>query len=499
MLLELNFGPVPVQGRANPTGGENGDGSLVGTDNENTISDLTIFFYEAADGISAANNTPVAYSVFVDDNIIKNAANGYYVMVPVDVDADVRNAHHVIIAANFGDLTNLATLGAVRDYVKSGHSWRTADVPANCTYFAMANAGDSQIFKKAGTLNYAGQKWNYSHYGTARLERLAARVDLLYNSAQYDRTQQALKYSVNEYTEDWAWVYLKNAQLFNVPVNSSYLIKRTSRGSILGSWIYLGEETSADGIATNYVLDPKTRQKSTSLSLTETNQWYGNTAAGLVEYNYPSVFGAGSGNDIETLQKYYRTNAVNAGYERFFSIGYSEENVQNLNAMTAQYVTGFLIKAVYQPRNVYKDVDSSNEPVLNTAYRIGQSFWLVTAHSSFETEKFSRYYFSNSAAANKYADFLRQKDDDYVTVSAYTNGVCYYTVWLRHSSREERYPDIHQYCPMEFAVVRNNVYQVGLTFHGPGTISPRIDDPQSIRPEIYVREWYLREHGQIAM
>lgn len=45
MLLELNFDPISAEGRGdtNPTGGENGDGNLVGTANESEISDLTIF------------------------------------------------------------------------------------------------------------------------------------------------------------------------------------------------------------------------------------------------------------------------------------------------------------------------------------------------------------------------------------------------------------------------------------------------------------------------
>lgn len=501
MLLELNFDPISAEGRGdtNPTGGENGDGNLVGTANESEISDLTIFFYNDPDGISASSRTAIAYSVYVEKNIIKTGPNSYQVMVPLVTDADVHNGHHVIIAANLGDLTGLVTLGAVRDYIHSGHSWKAGDVPANCKNFAMANANDSQIFYNPGKYTYNGKTWKYNHRGTARLERLAARVDLLYNADQYDRASGTMKYNVYEYAEDWAWVYITNAQLFNVPVNSSFLIKRTSSGLNLGSWNYLGDETSTDGIATNYVLDPNTRNKRTGLDITTSNTWYGNSAANYVENNFGTIFKEGSANDIATLQIYYKSNAINDEYERYFPIGYTEENVQNTYTMTSQFVTGFLIRAIYQPKVVYGSVSADNEPVENSSYKRGQTFYLVTDYNSVISEKFNRYYFSNLSAANKYAEVLRHKRDDYVEVSVYTNAVCYYTVWLRHSARTERYPDIHEYCPMEYSVVRNNVYQVALTFHGPGTTRPRIDDPQSIRPYIYARQWLVNVHGQIAM
>ena len=54
-------------------------------------------------------------------------------------------------------------------------------------------------------------------------------------------------------------------------------------------------------------------------------------------------------------------------------------------------------------------------------------------------------------------------------ISKYVDGICYYTYWIKHANDG----DNTKVSPMEYAIVRNNIYQLNVTsVAGPGGVVP---------------------------
>lgn len=92
-------------------------------------------------------------------------------------------------------------------------------------------------------------------------------------------------------------------------------------------------------------------------------------------------------------------------------------------------------------------------------------------------------------------------------VSYYKGGECYYKFWIRHANNGN--PNVMGV--MEFAMVRNNVYQLEVTGVGalgdPLPFTPGKDDPDTpdeesevaINVKIYVKDWVLRTNSGIIL
>ena len=66
----------------------------------------------------------------------------------------------------------------------------------------------------------------------------------------------------------------------------------------------------------------------------------------------------------------------------------------------------------------------------------------------------------------------------------YEDGICYYTYWIRHADDG----DPTKISPMEYAIVRNNIYQLDVrSISGIGSVTP-IEDAQVIIT-VYVVDW----------
>lgn len=89
-------------------------------------------------------------------------------------------------------------------------------------------------------------------------------------------------------------------------------------------------------------------------------------------------------------------------------------------------------------------------------------------------------------------------------ISAYPDGKNYYKYWIRHSNNND--PDVMGV--MEFAIVRNNIYNLTVTkVSGMGESPFKPTDPENpdegqdhyISVEIYVKDWVVRENGDIEL
>ena len=89
-------------------------------------------------------------------------------------------------------------------------------------------------------------------------------------------------------------------------------------------------------------------------------------------------------------------------------------------------------------------------------------------------------------------------------VLPYEGGVCYYPYWIRHASNN--IPT--EMSVMEFAIVRNNIYDMtvtgisGLGLSGAEKPDPGKDDEDEkyyFNVEIYVKNWVVRSNSDIML
>lgn len=92
-------------------------------------------------------------------------------------------------------------------------------------------------------------------------------------------------------------------------------------------------------------------------------------------------------------------------------------------------------------------------------------------------------------------------------VLPYENGVCYYPYWIRHATNND--PKLMSV--MEFAIVRNNIYDLtvtgisGLGLSGAEKPNPGKDDEgdegdkHNFKVEIYVKNWVVRQNSDIVI
>src|SRR5574344_894382 len=109
--------------RSNPTGGENGDGSEAGINNENAIHSMALFFYkdESATSIESGNGLTTLIRVNIDESKIDQATNSMTAsMVAMSVKTLTLNIpYHIVVVANGNedDLSNILKLSDLQTYI----------------------------------------------------------------------------------------------------------------------------------------------------------------------------------------------------------------------------------------------------------------------------------------------------------------------------------------------------------------------------------------------
>lgn len=286
----------PTSTRANPMGGEEGNGREQGIENEDKIHDVNVFFYiEETDasgkglGMDSKDDTKIIKHIYYnldnandpdntklvtgeieDENPTDYQDKGYVTLrfeCTQDEMTQAKNTGIDFVAiANVGPIqyTEGMTLKQLRDlrlgYKKEGTgSWSstidayTADV-SKMDYFIMSTAyncysGVENEGQKYGYNKIAPSGKNYS--GSSTLQRLYARLDLWYNEemnavrAADNNNLIELKYSVvdkagdiikdaTDETKDFAMVYVTNVLPVNVMQDPSYLFKKVT--AVNASW-----------------------------------------------------------------------------------------------------------------------------------------------------------------------------------------------------------------------------------------------------------------------
>lgn len=431
-----------------PTPGEGGDGPQAGTVEESTVHDLNVFFFQGDDGINSSNaeNIDVECLFFDEDELQyygKNSESNYDAIYSVtkEVSAETKlqigQTYDVLVVANYGRNMSIVlernTLAELREI-----KYHAMSETGGVHHFLMSSAGPdvSKI-----TIEANNSKNNPSTV-TVNVERTVARVDyhLAYPEAQPYFTP---KNAPNDK------VKIIGATLVNKYNSQSYVFKRVTQNiniSPTSDVVYLGDEKgSSTEIASNYVVDPKTLNPPTDNIENEYDEIYFPTYTnwGGINWREPST------------EIFSKQNGVTYGF-----LDYTQENVVSAEVVSesrAQYCTGIVFKAQYTPNSFTEGT---------TFYWYANQFY-----PSLDDIKIDGITLTDNNC-KKYG------------VYKYENGICYYTYWIRHA--DDNNPDVIS--PMEYAIVRNNIYQLNVTsVNGIGSVEPTGDAQVIIT--VYVEDW----------
>ena len=504
--------------RSNPTGGETGDGQEKGQVNENEINSAVAFFYQGNNGVNSDGTTPImAVAAFKVGNYTEpgNGIDRTYTTIPQQVDLD-NGTYNVLVVANPGAdwwTGQLLTLADVRNHIQTT-AWTVSE--SGYSDFVMTSAADATL-----TLNSNPE--SDPAKTTVDVERMAARLDYKAD-APYNCTDPAYI---------GATVKITGAALVNNLTAGSYLLKRVAP-TVDGVPTYLGNETAdKNGVATNYVLDPWTTNKSKNL--------------------YGTWFNSGSSDPNWWTGYVQPGTSVSDGAETWQRIGYTLENITTADAAGSDYSTGVVFKATFNPVGIAK-------------YTVGETFFALGSHLFASMEDMMTYVYgadfsqfdakieacADWAAVKTFAaslldndpsgykSFLQEQDEaqdlaqvkvslkwsaymlskcgysaslngtykveldqnGIVTRSAlqsygvrtYENATCYYTWWVRHSNdNNDETKGI-----MEYAIVRNNIYKLTVnSIYSLGGDVPGEDE--NIILDVYVNDWLLLDPETLPM
>lgn len=529
--------------RANPNGGEQGDGSEAGQTYENAVSSAVAFlFAHNDDGVNAANPatvtvTPVRFS--------KVTGNGQtYTTVAQKVGDIDYGQYDVIVVANPGGDDWWSSVSTLKDLQKKimKTAW-TQNADGTYTDFLMASADDAVT-----PLNVTEDNTTEANAAktAVSVERVAARVDYK---------------ALNEYTctDDnykGATVEITGATIVNRLTAGSYLLKRVADDVGGTNLKYLGLETATgtDMLATNYVLDPWTALK-TQANLTGTPFTVEEQPAAASDLYDPKTYIPTRSDNPEDWADYCKAG-VDATEDDYLRVGYALENTTGKLETSLNYNTGIVFKAQFHPEDMTNYTDGQTfftyngviYPTLTdmmgqlngqeyfstyvgkkiaalkswddlkdfaasiTNDPTGYSTYLEEYANTHSAEAFNKsnelkweYYLSYKLGVSENSQDGPEINQNEINtrnvlfknsgekLRTYYKGQCYYIWWLRHSNDG----DDEKNGVMEYAVVRNNIYKVSV--NSIYSLGGDIPDNEGLDAQVYVNKWSMLPEETLPM
>lgn len=531
--LRLNIGNAGALATRSPQGGEHGDGREDGQPHENKVNNILVFYYNHSDGINAPGTIMVTKLAYIDhvpnpehkadadtdpDCEPDYHGNSYYQTIvklsPTQTNYYKYNTgDHYIVIINAGDF-DAATLDDVRNKIVT-QPWKgTGTNFTTYTDFVMSNEHESYYASGSGTKDDPNKI-------IVTIERVAARIDFAFDPTPgvTDQTTiriaaediPVLRYPANDTPKvggltKYGEVNLTHVRPFNVmqaketPLQGSFLIKRSAKPDKSGLKFLAPETAYAGGAIADFplVVEPTTWTKGSVDPAPTPGTWYGATyrtnvnAAYAADANYAVHHATGNDGFDDGL-------STDGGLS-YYVLDYANENTMRVDESLKEYATGYILRAVYVPLTVYEGV-WSGAPLTMTgitpvSYTAGTTFYRYRPLVK-EFDESQARYFTKEADATEYGRQQLEKTGVPYVIETYTNGVCYYPAYIRHDNAGGS-PNV---TPMEFGVVRNNIYRLKVTFSGPGYTTPEIQstEPLGIKPYIYTRPWYKVVHEEITI
>lgn len=251
---------------------------------------------------------------------------------------------------------------------------------------------------------------------SANVERLAARVDCHWDT---------------EYSVENDKVIITQAMLVNKYTGGTYAFKRVTNSTTDFTIDYLGAENVEGNRAANYVIDPKTLKQT-------------DIAADYQPY-FPTYNNWSATDDWKSLSTAVTSTHNDVTYSL---LDYTTENVvkaEDSENTCATYCTGIVFKAKYKPAGI-STTDGTFYRYNGTCYASLTDIKNVIGDQSISDNNLSQF-----------------------GITKYQGGNCYYTYWIKHAEDGND----TTVSPMEYAIVRNNIYQINVTgINDIGTVTP---------------------------
>lgn len=554
-----------------PSGGENGDGDLIGFDNENQIKSVTIVLYDGGDINNPGNVVASAYSSDVIDNS-DASLNQHHHQATVKFNTtnlEYEKPYNVLAIVN-ADVREKYPAGTSLPKDETFDQYKTDDGFVMSTHVEELQEGGSQVsFSKTNSEESPD-------VATVKVERFAARVD--YTGTK--NTFEVMAGSSNG-EEKIADVILNKVSLVNRAKHPIYIFKRVTVDNVYAnnSTVLLGDEhpvldnpgdhTSEAG--QNYVIDPTIKED--------------------IEKQFDNPFSSLETGNI-TEEEYKQLDNIINSEDEARVLGYMMENTMDKDDQLHGNTAGLIFQAIYTPVQLaaydtekdevvlkkiedldytkgttfykvynvlYKDLmDAEIECIgqregvsstiqstlmtlrknINNANELANLTWknLYEATNAFSksVDLGYRLYLqeqiqgkendesligNTSASELTWNAFSSAKIDnatwtqnelqvyttpnESTTITRYENGQCYYQYWIRHANNGN--PE--EMGIMEFATVRNNVYQIAVTgVDRLGLPHPfdDVDEPNEggdvyLQVTLYVKDWVIRNNGDITL
>lgn len=508
--LTIHTGTTGNVTRANPTGGEDGNGNEKGQDYENRVNNLTLFFYPATledGGVNRTENVDFTAKVYItnpDPNW--NMTDGdqpidkTFEVGPVKVNGlKMNQQYHVLAVANAGDQTSIASLDDLRSAtVRTVYTATTSEGTTSYSNFVMASEGDEDRMLE---ISYENSETNPAET-TINLERLVARVDYQAAAEGYPLSSSLVTPGLNpaqsSQTQD-VTASITRAFLVNTYNQGTYVLKRVAT-DIGGTPEYLGKETY-----NNYVIDPNTSKKTLASTYAS---WY--------DHYFPNLSDE-VGNDGMTEWEDWlivgdkvEDPDPNVENREWYRLGYPKENTSSVDAQGKYYSTGVVFEASYKgidgvvdgstffryKGTIYPTLEAAMKATYNEAYfqedQTFETFDVLTQYINSlpgnEDPAGYKDYLKTATVDNfgdgsewtwenykyKVLSFDKNEQDEYVIATAKTrealhdrgygtetflNGRGYYIYWIRHNGGDNS-TQFDETKPMAYGIVRNNVYKL---------------------------------------
>ncbi len=553
--LNISAGSANQVIKANPTGGEEGDGREEGVRNENVVSTITAFFFESADGkgINSDASTSIVARQSWPSSAFTYKGNTQYTTDPIEVlNLQVGHTYDVLVVTNveptFG--MEVKTLGELRNMRTSAiwqneRDWSSTEERSVYTKFVMASAdAGNKLF-----IHNANSSTNPATASQINVERLSARVDY---RAKGSEGQADGVYTVKDKktNAEIGKARILGAMLVNTlnTTAPSYLFKHVTKANedfTTGTIDYLGLETvtGTNNVATNYVLDPKSREGKYKTDFES-------------ETYYPHIGYA----NLDWSKKILTKSCVAGLEDDYICIGYPKENINRVG--TRAHTTGVVFQARFTPtgfaegdtyferngkifatleameqaydgtglswkyitghitddgKDIWDDVTTWEELRTEIIARIkvddpaGYRAWLVAKSKNKEgtlddaTKKNLRWdwyvtnflkYSVTEGKATVDVDasdgFTRNLLHQASGVATYKEGICYYTYWIKHANDQDPSNDLVKGKSegggvMEYAIVRNNIYKLRvMSISTPGGDIP---GDRTVNVNVLVENW----------
>lgn len=546
-FIQLSFGMADARGtRANPDGGEQGNGSEAGQTDENAVSNAVAFLFDGNVTVNGAATTPVTpvYFSTVTPKQTSSAqgVDAVYTTAPVHTTLE-NGTYNVIVVANPGDdkwwdQSANQTLGQVRDHIQKA-AWKEGD---NGTYSDFLMSLADEVTQKLVIKNNPEDDPATT---TVNVERMAARVDYIDGRQNMECTDPRYQ---------GATVEITGATIVNRLTAGSYLLKRVAYDVDGTGLEYLGSEMAQNTVATNYVLDPwtalKTQQNLTGTPFTIKGKPA--SAAGL--YAAETYIPTRSDNPEDWAG--YCKAGVDATKDNYLRVGYALENTTGKLETSLNYNTGIVFKAQFHPEGMTNYTDGQTfftyngviYPTLTdmmgqlngqeyfstyvgkkiaalkswddlkdfaasiTNDPTGYSTYLEEYADTHSAEAFNKsnelkweYYLSYKLGVSENSQDGPEINQNEINtrnvlfknsgekLRTYYKGQCYYIWWLRHSNDG----DDEKNGVMEYAVVRNNIYKVSV--NSIYSLGGDIPDNEGLDAQVYVNKWSMLDPEVLPM